>query len=225
MKLRELMDKRMPTHGMKEALDIKYVYRWLSLPITYISYHIGLTANMISCLMIGISVLTSILIYQGEIVVGIALWQLWLVLDSVDGEIARLRNECSSKGWFLDLVFENFCFPINFMAIGYAFDQEAWGFTVAFLWLLGITVRYNYLECLSHSHYNDGDMRNRDGIIMQLLRYITYGEFKTVIAFWALVCAVLFFKLQSFLYWMMIILSIRSLIQIIVLASSLDKCD
>jgi len=225
MELKELMEKRMPTHGMREALDIRFFYRWVSLPLTYIFYHIGLTANVVSYLMISISILSAILIYQGEIVVGIALWQLWLILDSVDGEIARLRKECSSKGWFLDLVFENFCFPINFIAIGFAFDQEILGFAVASLWILGISIRYNYLECLSQTHYNDEDMRNRDGLIMKVLRYLSYGEFKTVIAFWALVCAILFFKMYNFLYLLTVILSIRTVIQIIVLGHSLSKCD
>lgn len=224
MKLSELAKKRMPTHGMKEALDIRYFYRWISLPITYMLYHLGFTANMVSILMMAFSVYTAFLIVSGKVILGIALWQFWLVLDSVDGEIARLKNECCASGWFLDLVFENICFPINFIALGLWLNPQppiGWiGWILAILWITGIAVRYNYLECLGN--LKNAYIKSRDNRKEKIIRYLTYGEFKTVVAFFALIFAI-FNLVWLFLILLLFGLMLRTLLQTMILYVSLKR--
>lgn len=224
MKLSKLNRKRMPTHGLRESMEIRLIYRRLSLPFTYILYHIGVTANMTSLLMLALCIVSAGLIVLGHPFVGILLWQVWLIFDSVDGELARLRNQSSSSGWFLDLIFENFCFPINFIAIGLFTELELIGFAIAFLWLVCITIRYNYLECLSATMYNDDEIRVKDTKPEKFLRYISYGEFKNPVGWLAIICAIVN-RFDVFLWIMFAYLLIRMIFQIVSLYLSLWRVD
>jgi len=220
MKWNKLAKKRMPTHGLKEAWDIRNFYRKVSLPITYVLYHLGFTANMVSILAMVVSIFTGLLIIKGYLILGIALWQLWLILDSVDGEIARLRKSSSASGWFLDLVFENLCFPFNFIALCIWINFDLVGWILAFLWILGIVIRYNYLECLGKN--KDEYIRSKDSGIQAIIRYLTYGEFKTVVAFFTLVFALINMT-WLFLILLFCYLVAKTILQINILYFSLKR--
>ncbi|MGI9319515.1 MAG: CDP-alcohol phosphatidyltransferase family protein, partial [bacterium] len=82
-----------------------YVFRRLSFYPTAISMNMGLTANQTTWISIFINLAGIILLAVGDYLsalLGASMLIFWLVLDSVDGNIARYEKSCSLYGEFID---------------------------------------------------------------------------------------------------------------------------
>lgn len=95
--------------------------RRLSIYVSYFCYRAGVKANTIT-------VITSLFIFIGGLcyfprniyinIVGIVLLMLMYLLDAVDGEVARLRDECSVLGIYLDYITHHTASPMFTLAFG-----------------------------------------------------------------------------------------------------------
>ena len=95
--------------------------RRFSIYVSFFFWKIGLTANQATYLMIAVCILGSLCYVPHNIyinIAGIFLFHLWYFLDCVDGEVARLRNECSLVGIYLDQVGHIVANPLFAAALG-----------------------------------------------------------------------------------------------------------
>ncbi len=78
-------------------------YRKISIPISYVLSKTKVTANQISIVNLFISIIGCLLfiVPQNWILASLVL-QLYIILDHVDGELARAKNQRSERGYFLD---------------------------------------------------------------------------------------------------------------------------
>lgn len=119
---RTLKELKKSCQKEKEFFRIsKYFYRPLSLPITSLIVKTSISANTITV----IGILTWIagcfllcLTEAGYQIAAVILLQLGLILDHVDGDLARYRNRTSYEGAYLDLLGHSFSGPLLFLCWG-----------------------------------------------------------------------------------------------------------
>ncbi|HEY9582888.1 MAG TPA: CDP-alcohol phosphatidyltransferase family protein [Candidatus Paceibacterota bacterium] len=81
-----------------------WLYRKPSIYITYALSKTAVSANIVSMWVIIAGIIASVLASLGHIYLAILFAYLNLLLDGVDGEIARLRNIFSLRGVYLDAI-------------------------------------------------------------------------------------------------------------------------
>ncbi len=102
---------------------VKTVARPLSFLFTYLFVNLGCTANFISILSGIVSVIGCILLAVPNmvcVIIGVVLINLWIVLDCVDGNIARVTKKSTRMGEFFDAAYGYIICAFNFLAIGIA---------------------------------------------------------------------------------------------------------
>jgi phosphatidylserine synthase len=85
----------------------RHITRDMALPVTWLLLYTPLTANHVTVLAIGVILLAGGAFWAGSassIAGGVILFQLWYLLDHVDGQIARARKSASVTGVFFDSV-------------------------------------------------------------------------------------------------------------------------
>src|SRR3989344_2995483 len=91
--------------------------RVLSIYVTRVFLAMNITANQVSAAMIVVGVISGVVIAFGYIWTGLVLIYLSLLLDAVDGEIARYRKVFSLRGIYLDLVNHLVVFGVFFLGL------------------------------------------------------------------------------------------------------------
>ncbi|UCG46734.1 MAG: CDP-alcohol phosphatidyltransferase family protein [Phycisphaerales bacterium] len=79
--------------------------RGFSIYISYAFVKLGISANSVTVMSGAAGLCGSLCMIPRNLycnLAGAVLWQLWYILDNVDGEVARLRNRCSLLGVYLD---------------------------------------------------------------------------------------------------------------------------
>lgn len=105
------------------SLWVKAVARPLSFPLTYVCANLGMSANFVSILSGIVSLAGCILLalpYMWSVITGIILINLWIVLDCVDGNVARVTKKFSRMGEFFDATYGYIICAFDFLAIGVA---------------------------------------------------------------------------------------------------------
>lgn len=97
----------------------KYVCSHFSIYITKILLYTPVTANQITFFMLILGLAGSIFLFNGLFVTGLLLLHFAVLLDNVDGEIARYKNERSMMGKYIDIVYHVTVVPL--MLFGYAY--------------------------------------------------------------------------------------------------------
>lgn len=97
----------------------RHVVSHFSLYITKLLLYTPITANQITFLMLLLGIIGPIFLFNGFFVIGLLLLHLAVVLDNVDGEIARYKNQKSMMGKYLDGVYH--VVVSQFMLFGYAY--------------------------------------------------------------------------------------------------------
>ena len=115
--LRVMLQTNVLGHPILQRVPSIYVTRFFLLTST--------TANQISAVMIIVGVISGVVIAFGYIWSGLALIYLNLVLDAVDGELARYRKTFSMRGVYLDLVNHLVVFEAFFLGLTFAVS-EVW---------------------------------------------------------------------------------------------------
>lgn len=107
-----------------EKIDLWLFYfaRPLSWPLTWLFVKLGFSASAVTYISI-VSVLAgAVLLCIGTFplqVIGISLFNLWIILDCVDGNIARFKKTFSKYGEFIDAVGGYFATTFLFSSMGY----------------------------------------------------------------------------------------------------------
>ena len=97
----------------------KYVCSHISIYITKILLYTPITANQVTFLMLVLGIAGSIFLFNGFFIAGLLLLHLAVVLDNVDGEIARFKNQRSMMGKYLDGIYH--VTVSQLMLFGYAY--------------------------------------------------------------------------------------------------------
>lgn len=106
--------------GEKNLLIIRYFFRVISIRLTWLFLRIGISANQTTLLSIFSGVLGVILLGTGQyeyMILGGILINLWLILDNVDGEIARYSG-ATHFGMYYDTTNADIMYALLFIAIG-----------------------------------------------------------------------------------------------------------
>jgi phosphatidylglycerophosphate synthase len=104
-------------------LYVFYVMRALSLRMTPLFLKFKVSANQVSGIGIVVGIVGALFIAIGNywvVIVGLILMQLWLLLDCVDGNIARFRHKFTSLGAFLEDLASGLFPPLLFSSVGVA---------------------------------------------------------------------------------------------------------
>ena len=128
------------------------VLRRLSKPLTWLAVKIGATPNQVTIASFGIGLLAAYFFAQGDtfsLVLGALLLQLSIVVDCVDGELARYTRTFSELGAWLDAITDRVKEYVVFLGLAYgAFVQNG-----SNLWLMAALLMI--LQTFRHlSDYN-----------------------------------------------------------------------
>jgi hypothetical protein len=128
------------------------VLRRLSKPLTWLAVKIGATPNQVTIASFGIGLLAAYFFAQGDtasLILGALLLQLSIVVDCVDGELARYTRTFSELGAWLDAITDRVKEYVVFLGLAYgAFVQNG-----SNLWLLAALLMI--LQTFRHlSDYN-----------------------------------------------------------------------
>lgn len=107
----------------RSSLWVRLWVRKASFPVTYLLINSGWTANMVSILSWFVIFFASVLLCINNfscMLVGIILTNFWLVLDCVDGNIARVKKVKTFMGDFYDAVAGYGPFSFTTVALGVA---------------------------------------------------------------------------------------------------------
>lgn len=91
----------------RSSLWVQLWVRKASFPVTYVLINIGLTANMVSILSWFVIFFAAVLLCINNywcMLMGVILTNFWLVLDCVDGNIARVKKAKTFMGDFYDAI-------------------------------------------------------------------------------------------------------------------------
>ena len=104
---KEIVESLPKKKNGRSSLWVRYLIRKISFPFTYLFINAGWSANMVS-------LLSWVVIFAGAcllcinnfwcMLAGIILTNFWLVLDCVDGNIARVKKQKSFMGDFYDAI-------------------------------------------------------------------------------------------------------------------------
>lgn len=97
----------------------KYVCSHFSIYITKLLLYTPVTANHVTFTMLVLGIAGPIFLFNGFFAAGLVLLHIAVVLDNVDGEIAKFKNEKSMMGKYLDGVYH--VAVSQLMLFGYAY--------------------------------------------------------------------------------------------------------
>lgn len=124
MKISELKIGYTDKKRNSEKIDLWLYYfaRPLSWPLTWLCAMMGLSASAVTYISIIAVLAGTVLIVSGNYImsiIGILFFNLWIILDCVDGNIARYRQTFSKYGEFIDAVGGYFATAFLFSSLGY----------------------------------------------------------------------------------------------------------
>ena len=125
----------------RSSLWVQLWVRKASFPVTYVFINTGWSANMVSVLSWIVIFVAAVLLSVnnfGCMLAGVILTNFWLVLDCVDGNIARVKKTKTFMGDFFDAVAGYGPFSFTMVALGVA------AFHTSFL----VPEKYRYLLIL-----------------------------------------------------------------------------
>ena len=166
--LRQIIDSLPEKKNSTSSLWVKIVVRKVSFLFTYFFINIGCSAWDVSMLSVLVAVIGSVLLmsnYYVLTVVGMLLIELWLVLDCVDGNIARCKKESSELGSFVDALSGYYISAFLYLAVGvgaYHFSRLV-EFRYTFLIMGAISSAAGILARLIHQKYTYTMLVMRDG--------------------------------------------------------------
>ncbi|MDC3328446.1 CDP-alcohol phosphatidyltransferase family protein [Pseudomonadales bacterium] len=108
---------------------VSFVVRPLSFYLTYAAYRLGVSANQATLVGLLVGILSVASVVVGIPVLGALLLNFFLVLDCVDGNLARLGHP-SKVGEFYDALvgdFVNYSFPVAFLMNAVASGELSFG--------------------------------------------------------------------------------------------------
>ena len=156
----EIKESLTKKKNSRSSLWVQLWVRKASFPITYLFINTGWSANMVSVLSWIVIFIASALMCinnYGCVLAGVILTNFWLVLDCVDGNIARVKKQKSFMGDFFDAVAGYGPFSFTTIGIGVAAFHSSWIVPEQYKWMLvlvgGIGGMVNLYMRLVHQKY------------------------------------------------------------------------
>ncbi|MEE0871931.1 MAG: CDP-alcohol phosphatidyltransferase family protein [Ruminococcus sp.] len=144
----------------RSSLWVQLWVRKASFPVTYLFINTGWTANMVSVLSWILIFVAAVLLSLDQfwcMLAGVILTNFWLVLDCVDGNIARVKKNNSFMGDFFDAAAGYGPFSFTTIALGMAAFHTSFLVPEGFRWTLiligGIGATANMYMRLVHQKY------------------------------------------------------------------------
>ena len=142
----------------KSSLWVKWIIRKLSFPFTFLFINLGFSAWGASVLSIFVALAgCAALCIDSALwrVVGVVLVELWLVMDCVDGNIARVKKTSSPMGGCIDAFSGYFITAFVFFSVGVAACYSTRFTEHAGLWVAmgGLSSAFGLLARLIHQKY------------------------------------------------------------------------
>ena len=141
---KEQLDKCVKDHP-DEGIVATLIVRKISIMFTKYIARTSITPNQISIFSFILGIIGSYFISSGEwnyLIIGGALIPFSYIMDSVDGEIARLKNWGSKKGGFLDSMLDRVKEGIIFLALSIALYKQTGN---ALAWTLGFIALFSVM--------------------------------------------------------------------------------
>ncbi len=115
-----------PEKDRLDSLWLRFVLRKLSFPVTWVFIRLGFSANYVSYLsmlvVFGGTILMSIDDYFARML-GAFLFNFWVLLDCVDGNIARVKQQVNAYGEFADAMSGYIAYAFVFLGMGIAAEH------------------------------------------------------------------------------------------------------
>lgn len=157
--LKEIIKSLPAKKNSKSSLWVKLIVRKLSFIFTYLFINLGCSAwgaSIISVLVAMIGSFCFVINHSLCRIIGVILIELWLVLDCVDGNIARVKKTSSEMGEFIDALSGYYVtgFVYFFVGITAAYTTELFS-EYAFLMIIlgGVSTISGLLARIIHQKY------------------------------------------------------------------------
>ena len=142
----------------KSSLWVKGIIRKLSFPFTFLFINLGFSAWGASVLSIFVALAGCAALCVDSALwraVGVVLVELWLVMDCVDGNIARVKKTSSPMGGCIDAFSGYFITAFVFFSVGVAACYSTRFTEHAVLWVAmgGLSSAFGLLARLIHQKY------------------------------------------------------------------------
>lgn len=135
----------------------------VSIYLTYLLARTKATANGVTCVFSAVGVMAAALVYLPAAwapLAGFAAYRLHVVLDVVDGELARYRRTCSPLGAYLDYLTHYFVytstafgFGVHHFLVSGSVGSVFLGFAVA----VGLMMNLASRDCWYRANYGSGE--------------------------------------------------------------------
>lgn len=157
---KEIKESLTKKKNSRSSLWVQLWVRKASFPVTYLLINTGWSANMVSVLswivILAAAILLSINNF-GCMLAGVLLTNFWLVLDCVDGNIARVKKIKTFMGDFYDAIAGYGPFSFTTLGLGMAAYHTTFLFPEEFGWILiligGVGSTANLYMRLVHQKY------------------------------------------------------------------------
>lgn len=159
-KYKEIKASLTKKKNSRSSLWVQLWVRRASFPITYLFINTGWTANMVSVLSWILIAIAAVFLSINNfwfILAGVILTNLWLVLDCVDGNIARVKKQKTYMGDFFDAVAGYGPFSFTTIGLGFAAYHTSFLIPNEYRFLLiavaGVAAMSNLYMRLIHQKY------------------------------------------------------------------------
>ncbi len=157
---KEIKESLTKKKNSRSSLWVRLWVRRASFPLTYLFINTGWTANMVSVLSWIVIAVAAVLLSINNfwvMLAGVILTNLWLVLDCVDGNIARVKKTKTFMGDFFDAVAGYGPFSFTTIGLGFAAYHTSFlfpdSFKLYFLAIAGVAAMANIYMRLVHQKY------------------------------------------------------------------------
>ncbi len=157
---RDVIDSLPNNKNSRSSIWVRNVIRKISFPMTLLFINAGWSANMVSLFSWLVIFIGSVLLGVNNfwsMLIGILLINFWLVLDCVDGNIARCKKQQAFMGDFYDAIAGYGPFAFSTIGLGLAAYHTSFivpeQYKILFILLGGIGATVNIYSRLIHQKY------------------------------------------------------------------------
>jgi len=211
----------------KDVWWARYIFRPISIYITKILLHTPISSNQVTVLWFLTGIASGTLFIFGNYwcsIAGALLLQAILLLDCVDGEVARYRATSSLKGEYLDRLGHNITYPYIFVGISFGVyanfhDIRAFifGFSASLFFLLIRLIEYQKSDILCKAGGTGGtngiittldEQRSKSGIYLATLARRIRGKIVDPTDIYIIMIAILIGAIFNWLHTILIMYGI-----------------
>lgn len=159
-----IVDSLPAKKNSKSSLWVRTIVRKVSFPTTWLFINCNCSPWMASMISVVVAIAGSTLMCVNDEVcriLGVVLIEFWLVLDCVDGNIARVKKQSTEYGKFVDALSGYYVTGFVFVGMGVAAYNTSTIFPKYNMWYLvlaGITAVAGLLSRIIHQKYTYASM-------------------------------------------------------------------